>query len=153
MASCIEFDQSQSDAYQAMMGMENYLSQCSLGNSLLNLIKLHVSQINGCAFCIDMHWKDARAAGEDEQWLYGLSAWFDSPYYSDRERAALLWAETVTRLEGPVTEEVYEQVRSQFTDEEFVDLTWAVSAINTWNRVHIALRTEAGNYRPRRAEF
>src|SRR3954464_15089672 len=85
-------------AYKAMLGLEKYLHECGLEESLLHLIKLRVSQINGCAYCIDMHWKDLRSIGEEEQRLYGLAAWEESPYYSDRERAALLWAEAVTNI-------------------------------------------------------
>src|SRR5512132_563818 len=105
-------------AIHAMLGLTRYLSQSSLEPTLLDLIRLRASQINGCAYCIDMHWKDLRAAGESEQRLYGLDAWEESPYYSDRERAALAWTEAVTNIhEGHVPDSVYEQVRKLFTDK------------------------------------
>jgi AhpD family alkylhydroperoxidase len=113
------------------------------------MVKLRASQINGCAYCIDMHWKDARAAGETEQRLYGLDAWAESPYYTDRERAALAWTEAVTNLhDGHVADTVYQRVRSQFDERELADLTWAVATINAWNRVLVAARAEAGGYTP-----
>jgi AhpD family alkylhydroperoxidase len=136
-------------AYEAMLGIEKYLHQCGIEQSLLTLIKLRGSQINGCAYCIDMHWKDLRAAGETEQRLYGLDAWEESPYYSDRERAALAWTEAVTNVqEGHVPDHVYEQVRKFFSEKELGDLTLAVAAINSWNRLNIAARTVPGTYKP-----
>src|SRR5262245_17985236 len=109
------------------------------------MVKLRVSQINGCAFCIDMHWKDLRAAGESEQRLYGLDAWREAPYYTARERAALEWTESVTSIaDGHVPDQVYESVRPHFADKELADLTLAVCAINAWNRLSIAARTPAG---------
>jgi AhpD family alkylhydroperoxidase len=140
-------------AYEAMLGLEKYLHQCGLEESLLNLIKLRASQVNGCAYCLDMHWKDLRAAGETEQRLYGLDAWEESPYYSDRERAALAWTEALTNIqEGHVSDEVYEQVRKFFTEKELADLTLAITAINGWNRLNIAARTVAGTYQPANTE-
>jgi len=115
---------------------------------LLERVKTRVSQINGCAFCLDMHTQDARAAGETEQRLYLLSAWREAPFYSDRERAALAWAEALTRLDG-VPDEVYEDVRGHFTEKELVDLTYAVVAINGWNRLAISFRAVPGTYKPR----
>src|SRR5436190_20244979 len=110
--------------YQAMMGLGNYLHQSGLELSLIDLIALRASQINGCAYCLDMHWKDLRAAGENEQRLYGLDAWEESPYYSKRERAALAWTEAVTNLrEGHVSDEAYERVRTVFTEKELADFT------------------------------
>jgi AhpD family alkylhydroperoxidase len=118
-------------------------------------IRLHAPlahQINGCAFCLDMHWKDLKAAGEGEQRLYGLDAWEESPYYSDREQAALAWTEAVTNVrEGHVPDEVYEQVRRSFTEKELADLTLAITAINGWNRLNIAARTVPGTYQPAKA--
>jgi AhpD family alkylhydroperoxidase len=115
----------------------------------LDLVQLRASQINRCAYCIDMHWKDLRSAGETEQRLYGLDAWRESPYYSDRERAALAWTEAVTlATDGFVPDPVYDQVRSHFSEKELVDLTIAVVTINAWNRMNVAFRTEAGNYQP-----
>ncbi len=136
-------------AYQAMLGLETYLHQSGLEPPLLHLIKLRASQINGCAYCIDMHWKDLRASGENEQRLYGLDAWQESPYYSDRERAALSWTEAVTRVaDSHVPDEVYEQIRPHFTEKELADLTLAIATINAWNRLAIAFRSEPGKYQP-----
>ena len=113
------------------------------------LIRLRASQLNGCAYCMDMHSKDLRAAGESEQRLYELDAWRETPFYSERERAALAWAESVTLLNnGHVPDEVYEQARSQFSEKELVDLTLAIIAINGWNRLNVAFRTEPGSYTP-----
>ena len=135
--------------YQAMLGLENYLHQCGLEIPLLHLIKLRASQMNGCAYCIDMHWKDLRAIGANEQRLYGLDAWREAPYYTDRERAALAWTEAVTRVaDTQVPDEVYEEVRPHFTEEELADLTFAVATINAWNRLAIASRAEPGKYQP-----
>ena len=134
--------------YKAMLGLEAYLHACGLEAGLIHLLKLRVSQINGCAFCIDMHWKDLRALGETEQRLYSLDAWHESPFYTDRERAALEWTEALTNItDGHVPDAVYDVVRGHFSDKELADLTWAVAAINAWNRVSIALRSEAGTYR------
>ena len=137
--------------FKAMMGLEAYLHESGLEAGLLHMVKLRASQINGCAYCIDMHWKDARAAGEGEQRLYGLDAWREAGYYTERERAALAWTEALTRVtEGHVPDEVYEATRGHFSDKELADLTWAVAAINAWNRVAISFRSEAGSYRPPR---
>jgi AhpD family alkylhydroperoxidase len=136
-------------ALKAMMGFEAYLSGCGLDRGLLDLICLRASQINGCAYCIDMHSKDLRARGETEQRLYLLDAWRESPFYNERERAALAWAEAVTRLTGgDVPDEVYEQARSQFSPDELASLTLATVAINSWNRLNIAFRTVPGSYQP-----
>jgi AhpD family alkylhydroperoxidase len=138
-------------AYKAVLGLEEYLHQCGLEENLLDLVKLRASQVNGCAYCIDMHWKDLRAAGENDQRLYGLDAWEESPYYSDRERAALAWTEAVTNLrDGHVRDEVYEHARKHFSEKELADLTLAVAAINAWNRLAISGRTEPGSYKPAR---
>jgi AhpD family alkylhydroperoxidase len=136
-------------AFKAMSAVETYLKDCGLDQTFLHVIKLRASQMNGCAFCIDMHWKDARAAGETEQRLYGLDAWRESPYYSDRERAALEWTEALTNVtDGHVPDEAYEAVRGHFSDKELADLSWAIASINAWNRIAIAFRSEAGKYRP-----
>ena len=139
--------------YKAMMSLEAHL-RASVDKALLHMVKLRASQINGCAYCIDMHWKDCRAAGETEQRLYGLDAWREASYYTDRERAAFEWTEALTSItesHGPhgshVPDAVYDAVRVQFSDKELVDLTWAVAAINAWNRVAIAFRSEAGSYK------
>ena len=139
-------------AYEAMDALEGYLQNCGLEKKLLFLIQLRASQINGCAYCLDMHWKDLRAAGEDEQRLYSLDAWRECPYYTDRERAALEWTEAVTRIaEGHAPDSVYELVRPLFTDKELSDLTLAVAAINAWNRLSIAGRLTPGTYQPANA--
>jgi len=134
--------------YKAMLGLERYLHESGLEEKRIDLIKLRASQINGCAYCIDMHWKDLRALGETEQRLYGLDAWRESDYYSDRERAALEWTEAVTLItDGHVPDEVYEKVRPQFSEKELADLTLAVATINAWNRIAIASRAIPGRYR------
>jgi AhpD family alkylhydroperoxidase len=139
--------------YEAMLGLEKYLHECGLEESLTHLIKLRASQINGCAYCIDMHWKDLRSIGEDEQRLYGLDAWKESPYYTDRERAALAWTEAVTTIgEGHAPDEVYEEAAKQFTEKELADLTLAIATINAWNRLSIAARTVPGAYRAKARE-
>jgi AhpD family alkylhydroperoxidase len=139
--------------HKAMLGLENYVHQSGLEVSLLDLIKVHASQINGCAYCIDMHWENARVNGESEQRLYGLDAWSESPYYTDRERAALEWTESVTRVsETHVPDELYESVRGHFSEKELADLTLAIAAINGWNRMAIAARAEAGTYQPPKAQ-
>jgi AhpD family alkylhydroperoxidase len=138
------------DAYKAMLGMEEYLHRSGIEQNLLHLMKLRASQINGCAYCIDMHWKDLRAIGETEQRLYGLDAWQESPYYSDRERAAFAWTEAVTLItQGHAPDEVYETVRKQFSEKEIADLTFAITTINAWNRLAISTRTPAGKYQSR----
>ena len=134
-------------AYQAMVGLEKYLHQCGLEESLIHLIKLRASQINGCAYCIDMHWKDLRAIGENEQRLYALDAWRECPYYTDRERAALAWTEAVTLVaDGHVPDAVYREVEPHFTEKALSDLTLAIVTINAWNRLAISARTEPGTY-------
>jgi AhpD family alkylhydroperoxidase len=138
--------------YEAMLGLEKYLHQCGLEESLIDLIKLRASQINGCAYCIDMHWKDLRSLGESEQRLYGLDAWEESPYYTDRERAALAWTEAVTKIrEGHAPDEVYENAAKQFTEKELADLTLAITTINAWNRLAIAARSVPGTYQSAKA--
>ncbi|MGH9443868.1 MAG: carboxymuconolactone decarboxylase family protein [Thermoanaerobaculia bacterium] len=140
-----------SGVLNAMLGLSKYLSQSGLEPTLLNLVNLRGSQINGCAYCIDMHWKDLRAEGESEQRLYGLDAWKESPYYTDRERAALAWTEAVTRLDlnnGHVPDSVFEEARLFFSEKELADLTLGVVAINGWNRLNIAFRTPPGSYQP-----
>ncbi len=137
------------DVYETMLGVHEYLEHCGLDRSLLDLVYLRASQINGCAYCIDMHWKDLRAGGASEQKLYMLDAWREWPEYSERERAALEWTEAVTRLSGgEVPDRVYDLARSQFTEAELAKLTLAVAAINSWNRLNIAFRTRPGTYDP-----
>jgi len=127
--------------YTAMESIDGYLRSSSLERKLLFLVQLRASQINGCAYCLDMHWKDLRAMGETEQRLYSLDAWSESPWYSERERAALAWTEAVTRIaDGRAPDEVFKQVRSHFSERELCDLTFAIAGINTWNRLSIAAR-------------
>ena len=134
---------------QAMLALQNTVNNSGLERPLLELVKMRASQINGCAYCLDMHSKDARAAGETEQRLYLLDAWRETSLYSDRERAALEWTEALTRIgEGHVPDAVYASVREHFSEEELVNLALAVVAINGWNRLSIAFRAEAGKYRP-----
>ena len=137
------------EGLKAMLGLEAYLAGCGLEKRLLDLVRLRASQINGCAYCLDMHWKDLRAEGETEQRLYGLDAWRESPYYSKRERAALAWTEAVTRVaDTHVPDDVYQAARAEFADKELVDLTLAIAAINAWNRLSIAARVVPGPYQP-----
>lgn len=139
--------------YKAMLALEQYLHECGLEESLIHLIKLRASQINGCAYCLDMHWKDLRAIGEKEQRLYSLDAWRESPYYTDRERAALTWTEAVTLIaDSHVPDAVYEEVRPHFSEKELSDLTLAVATINAWNRLSISARTVPGTYQPARPQ-
>ncbi|MBZ5569206.1 MAG: carboxymuconolactone decarboxylase family protein [Acidobacteriia bacterium] len=136
-------------AVKAMLGLGQYLHECGLEERLLNLIYVRASQINGCAYCLDMHWKDSRTIGENEQRLYSLDAWRECPFYSDRERAALTWTEAVTLIaNGHVPDEVYEAVRPHFSEKELSDLTLAVATINAWNRLSISSRTVPGDYQP-----
>ena len=135
-------------AYRAMLALETYVHQSGLEDSLLELVKMRASQINGCAYCLDMHSKDARAAGETEQRLYVLPAWREAPYYSDRERAALAWTEAVTLIhETHVPDDVYELARKHLSDEELVNLTMAIVAINGWNRLEVSFRGVPGSYK------
>ena len=135
--------------YKAMLGLEQYLHSCGLEEGVIHLMKLRASKVNGCAYCIDMHWKDLRAFGETEQRLYGLGAWEESPYYTERERAALAWTEAVTKIrEGHVPDAVFEEVKKQFSEKEMADLTAVVATINAWNRLAIATRSVAGEYQP-----
>ena len=136
-------------AMQAMYGLTTYVNASGLEHRLVELVKMRTSQLNGCAYCIDMHTKDARAAGETEQRLYLLDAWRETPLYTERERAALEWTEAVTRVaDGHVPDEVYASARAHFSEEELVDLTIAVIATNGFNRLNIAFRPEVGDYRP-----
>jgi len=138
------------EAVKAVMSVQAFLNNHSkLEPSLLNLVYLRASQINGCAWCIDMHTKDARALGETEQRLYELNAWRDAPFYSERERAALAWTEAVTLVsQTHVPDDVYEQAKQQFSDHELVNLTLAVAQINVWNRLNVAFRNVPGSYQP-----
>lgn len=153
MQQRLEYDKAAPEAFKAMIGLEAYLKKCGLESSLLELIKLRASQINGCAYCIDMHTKDARANGESEQRLYALNAWRETPFYTDRERAALAWTEAVTLIsDGHAPNDVFEEARNYFADKELVDLTLAIIAINGWNRLAIAFRAVPGTYKPATAK-
>jgi AhpD family alkylhydroperoxidase len=135
----------------AMWGLEKYVRESGLEAPLLELVRLRASQINGCAYCIDMHTKDARAGGESEQRLYTLSVWRETPFFTDREHAALEWAEAVTEVASShVPDDVYERARKQFTEVELGNLTMAIVAINGWNRLAIAFRQVPGTYQPQK---
>jgi AhpD family alkylhydroperoxidase len=138
------------DALKPLFTLAEYVRNCGLEQSLIELVLMRVSQLNGCAYCLDMHSKDARAAGETEQRLYLLQAWREAPFYSARERAALAWCEAVTKLDPVhgVPDEVYEEACAQFSEEELVDLNMAVILINGWNRIAIPSRTDVGSYKP-----
>ena len=147
----IEYTKVAPGAVQAMQALEGYIRQSGLEPDIFELVRVRASQINGCAFCIDMHTKEARAAGESEQRLYALDAWRETPFFSEREQAALEWTEAVTRVsERHVPDEVYERAREQFTEKELVELTMAVVATNGWNRLAISTRAVPGSYQPRR---
>ena len=134
---------------QAMLGLERQVQKAGLDTTLLDLVRMRASQINGCAYCLDMHSKDARANGETEQRLYGLTAWRDTPYYSASERAALEWTEVLTLVsQTHVPDEVYERVREQFSEDELLHLTLVIVSINGWNRLNAAARTVPGDYVP-----
>lgn len=149
MQQRIDYGRVAPEGLAAMLGLEKYARGSGLEHGLLELVKIRASQLNGCAYCLDMHTKDARAAGESEQRLYALAAWREAPFFSDRERAALAFTEAVTRVgESGVPDEVYEEARRQFAEKELVDLGLAIVAINGWNRLAIAFRTVPGSYRP-----
>ena len=132
------------EALKPLFSMGAYLKKSAMDTTIHGLILVRVSQINGCAYCLDMHYKEARAKGETEQRLYGLSSWRETRYYSGPERAALTWAEAVTKCDIP--DNVYEEVKKQFSDEELVDLTIAVIGINSWNRINLAFPMTPGTY-------
>jgi AhpD family alkylhydroperoxidase len=132
----------------AMRALDQYVTQSGLEPGLLDLVKIRASQLNGCAYCVDMHTKDARARGEGEQRLYALSVWHETPFFTDRERAALAWTEAITLLAGHrVTDELYQGAHQHFSEKQLVDLTMAIIAINGWNRLSVAFRTVPGTYR------
>ena len=149
MQARIDYRKFSPEPLKALLAVESYLLQSGLEPKLLHLIKLRASQINGCAYCIDMHWKDARALDETEQRLYGLDAWRESPYYTERERAALAWTESVTLVSSTnVPDDVFAEVQKYFSEKEIVDLTFAVATINAWNRIAISFRAVPGHYQP-----
>jgi AhpD family alkylhydroperoxidase len=145
----IDFPKAAPGAYMAMRGLEAYVRQSGLEARLLELVKTRASQLNGCAYCIDMHTKDAREHGETEQRLYALPAWRETPFFSERERAARAWTEAVTLVaDAPIDEEDYELAREHFNEKALADLTLAIVAINGWNRLSIAFATVPGTYQP-----
>jgi AhpD family alkylhydroperoxidase len=140
------------DAQKSLYALEKYIANSGLDHKLIHLLKMRASQINGCAYCIDMHSKDARALGESEQRLYELNAWRETPFYTDRERAALEWTESLTLVsQTHVPDEVYESMKKHFSEKEIVDLSILVSVINVWNRLAISTRTMPGTYKPQQA--
>jgi AhpD family alkylhydroperoxidase len=151
MQARLEAQKSSPAAYSALLALEAFVRRAwKLEPSLMELVRMRASQINGCAYCLDMHSKDARAEGETEQRLYTLSAWRETPFFTDRERAALDWTEALTLItEGHASDEVYETVKQQFSDEELVNLTVAIIAINGWNRLAIGFRNVPGEYQPK----
>lgn len=150
MKSRIEWNQASPGATQALLKLQAFVNKCGLEHRLLELVKMRASQINGCGYCLDMHSKDARAAGETEQRLYLLDAWREATHlYDEREQAALAWTEAVTRItDGHAPDAAYEQARARFSEAELVNLTLAITAINSWNRLCIAFRVQAGDYQP-----
>ncbi len=149
MQERVQYGKAYPDAYKAMLALSQAVERTGLAPQLIDLVNYRASQLNGCAFCLDMHSKDLRARGETEQRLYMISAWREVPQlYSSRERAALAWAEAVTRLEDQeVADAVYDMARKEFSEAELVQLTLAIVAINGWNRLNVAFRTPAGNYK------
>ena len=148
----IDYSTTASGVLKAMLDLERAVRQSGIETKLLQLVRLRASQINGCAYCIDMHTKDARAEGETEQRLYGLTAWRETPFYSDRERAALEWTEAVTEIgKDHVPDELFEQVSKHFSESELANLTLAIVAINGWNRFSIAFRAVPGSYQRKAA--
>jgi AhpD family alkylhydroperoxidase len=149
METRLDFTKIAPEGYRAMAALERYVHSSGVEAPLLHLLKMRASQINGCAYCLDMHSKDARALGETEQRLYGLDAWREAPYYTERERAALALTEAITKVtEGHVPDAVYMQAKAQFSDQELVALVYAITAINAWNRLAITFRSEPGKYQP-----
>lgn len=149
MKQRIEYQKKYPELIKGMLEIEKQIQKTSLDKSIYELIKLRASQINGCAYCIDMHSKDARAGGETEQRLYALNAWRETPFFTDRERAALEWTETLTLIsDKDASDELYKIVRNHFDEEELVALTMAIVAINGWNRLAISMRVPPGTYKP-----
>ena len=150
MTQRMNYSKASPDGFKAIYGLQQYVENCGLEHPLLELVKMRASQINGCAYCLDMHSKDARAAGETEQRLYLLNAWREAPFYTDRERAALAWTEALTEISKTreVSDELYAEVRKQFSEKELADLSFAIIAINGWNRLAIPFRSEPGHYQP-----
>lgn len=149
MATRLEYAKASPEASRALYGLETAVKNSGLDHSLLGLIKLRASQINGCAFCVDMHWKDSRAEGETEERLYMLSAWEEATVYSDKERAVIALTEAVTKIsETHVPDDVYNEAKKHFSDKELVNIVLAIATINSWNRMAITFRSEPGKYQP-----
>jgi AhpD family alkylhydroperoxidase len=145
----LDYIKASPDGYKAMAQLEAFVRHSGLEAKLLELVKIRASQLNGCAFCLDMHTKDARAKGETEQRIYMLNAWREAPFFTDKERAALAWTEAITNIQqGHAPDEVYEVLSQQFTEQERVNLTWAITTINAWNRIAIGFRLVPGDYQP-----
>jgi AhpD family alkylhydroperoxidase len=145
----LDYAKASPDGYKAMAQMEAFVRHSGLDAKLLELVKIRTSQLNGCAFCLDMHTKDARAKGETEQRIYLLNAWREAPFFTDKERAALAWTEAITNIQqGHAPDEVYEALSQQFTEQERVNLTLAITTINAWNRIAIGFRLVPGDYQP-----
>jgi AhpD family alkylhydroperoxidase len=152
MPARIDYPKLSAPIYRTLFQLQSEIEKTALDQKILDLIKIRASQINGCAFCIDMHTIDARAHGETEQRIYALNAWREGPFFSDKERAALELTESVTRIsENHVPDEVFAAVKQHYTDQEIVNLTWAIIAINAWNRLAITFRAEPGKYHPQHA--
>jgi AhpD family alkylhydroperoxidase len=149
MSARINFTTVDVPSLNAMLALQNHVNQSGLEGPLMELVKMRASQINHCAYCIDMHSKDARAHGETEQRLYALNAWKEAPFYSARERAALAWTEAVTEISHKeVSDQLYQEARQHFSEQELVRLTVAVVAINGWNRLCVSFRVPPGSYQP-----
>ncbi len=145
----LDYQKVDANSLKGMMGLESYVRGSDLEPALIELVKMRAPQINGCGYCLDMHSKDARAAGETEQRLYALSVWNETSFYSEREQAALAWTEALTRVsEIEITDEFYEEIQAHFSEKEMVVLTTAIIAINSWNRLAIGFGTEPGSYKP-----
>jgi AhpD family alkylhydroperoxidase len=148
----IDYRKHAQEAIKSVLSLEKYVAASGLDEKLIHLVKMRASQIDGCAYCLDMHSIDARAAGETQQRLYTLDAWRETPFFTDRERAALAWTEALTLIsETHAPDDVYEELQKHFSEKEIVDLTWAVCAINLWNRVAISFRAVPGHYKPAKA--
>lgn len=153
MQARIDYKEKAPNALKGMADLEKYVKKSDLESSLLELVKIRASQINGCAYCIDMHTKDARAAGETEQRIYALNAWRETDFFSSREQAALEWTEALTTIsERQIEDELYNATREYFDEDELITLTMAIIAINGWNRLAIGFGTIAGSYKPELAK-
>jgi AhpD family alkylhydroperoxidase len=153
MEARLDYMKASPEAYKAMVHMEGVVRRSGIDLKLLELIKIRASQLNGCAFCIDMHTKDARFKGESEQRIYALDAWRETPFYTEKERAVLAWTEAVTNIQiGHAPDAVYEVLRRNFSEEEIVNITLAITTINAWNRIAIGFRMVPGSYQPNAAK-